>query len=150
MMAMRCVVVLLMFGTWAPVWAQQSGELRKCVLPDGTLSFQQAPCDPGSRQLSSRSYVSEPPPTTEQMRARAAREKAGRIESAELSRRAGTAPGRGGGTGGGIMHRVAIAKDDVACQRARLRREQRLEAVGLKRTYDLLRALNDEVARACR
>lgn len=150
MMAMRWAVAVLAIGTAVPVWGQQTGELRKCVLPNGTMSFQQAPCAPGSRQVSSRSYVAEPPQTAEQIRARAARDQAGRAESAELSRRAGTAPGRGSVSGGGTLHRVAIAQDDDACQRARRRREQTLEAVGLKRTYDLLRALNDEVARACR
>lgn len=150
MMAFRWAVAVLAMGSAVPVWGQQTGELRKCVLPNGTASFQQAPCAPGSRQVSTRAYVAEPPLTAAQLRARSAREQAGRAESAELSRRAGTVPGRSGIGGTGTLHRVAIARDDAACQRARKHREQTLAAVGLKRTYDLLRILNDEVARACR
>jgi hypothetical protein len=140
----------LALGAMLSAWGQQAGELRKCISASGATSFQQAPCAPGSRQVSSRAYVQERPPTAEQIRARAARDQAGRAESAELSRRAGTSPSRGRVTGGGTLHRVSIAHDDDACQRARRHRERTLEAVGLKRTYDLLRTLNDEVAQACR
>lgn len=149
-MEMQWAVLAVAMCLSVPAWGQQVGELRKCALPNGSVSFQQEPCAPGSRQVSSRSYVAEAPLTAEQVRARAAREQAGRAESADLSRRAGTVRGRDVGRGGGTLHRVALARDDDACQRARAHREQTLAAVGLKRTYDLLRALNDEVAKACR
>lgn len=133
-----------------PAWSQQAGVLRKCVSAKGAISFQQAPCGPGSRQLASHAYVTEPRPSAGQIRARAAREQAARAESAELSRRAGTVAGQRAPRGGGTLHRVTIARDDAACQRARRRRERTLETVGLKRSYDLLRRLNDEVSIACR
>lgn len=144
------VIVVLVASFPMQAWSQHAGELRKCVSPGGAVSFQQHPCDAGSRQASSRSYIAESAPTAEQIRARAMREQAARAESAELSRRAGTSVQHRAATGTGTLHRVAIAKDDNACQRARRHRDETLERVGLKRTYDLLRALNDEVARACR
>lgn len=130
--------------------AQSAGELRKCVGRDGAVSFQQTPCPAGSRQVSSRPYVAERAPTHEEVRARAAREQDARRESAELSRRAGTDGGYTRAPSAGSLHRVPIARDDEACQRARRHREQTLQAVGMQRTYDLLRSLNDQVARACR
>ncbi|KGM56224.1 hypothetical protein N800_08395 [Lysobacter daejeonensis GH1-9] len=150
MKALCHVIAVLVMGLPTPAWSQQAGELRKCVSPGGAVSFQQQPCAAGSRQTSSRSYVAEPAPTAEQIRARATREQVARAESAELSRRAGTSGHLSAPPGRGTLHRVAIAKDDAACQRARRHRDETLERVGLKRTYDLLRALNDEVARACR
>lgn len=142
-----CVVLVL--GLPAQAFGQQ-GELRKCVSKAGAVSFQQQPCGTGSRQVSSRSYVAEPAPTVDQVRARAAREQAARAESAELSRRAGTSGRHRAPVGAATLHHVAIAKDDAACQRARRHRDDTLTRVGLKRTYDLLRQLNDQVARACR
>lgn len=150
MKASRYLFPLLMVSVAPLAWGQQAGELRKCVSPGGAETFQQQPCPTGSRQVASRHYVSEPAPTAEQERARAARDRAARAESAELSRRAGTAGRYRASGGAGALHRVTIAKDDKACQRARRHRDETLERVGLKRTYDLLRTLNDEVARACR
>lgn len=150
MKALGRVVATLLIALPILVRGQQAGELRKCISPGGAVSFQQAPCPAGARQTSSRSYVAEPAPTAEQIRARVVREQAARAESAELSRRAGTSRQHRAATGAGTLHRVAIAKDDAACQRARRQRDETLARVGLKRTYDLLRALNDEVARACR
>lgn len=150
MKALCHLLVMLVLGLPGAGRSQQTGELRKCVSPGGVVSFQQQPCAAGSRQTFSRPYVAEPPPTVEQLRARAAREQAARAESAELSRRAGTSRQYRAPTGTGTLHRVAMAKDDAACQRARRHRDATLERVGLKRTYDLLRSLNDEVARACR
>lgn len=152
MTARFCLWVGMGLAFSVPVWCQQSGELRKCVSAKGAISFQQAPCTPGARQVASRPYVTESAPTAEQVRARAIREHAARLDSAELSRRGGTGAGTGQrrSSGGGLLHRVSIARDDAACQRARRHREQTLEAVGLKRNYDLLQALNDNVAKACR
>lgn len=150
MKAMQWMVLMFAMGAWCQASGQHAGELRKCVSRAGSVSFQQEPCAEGSRQVASRSYVPVPAPTVDQLRARATREQAARAESAELSRRAGTSGGYRAANGSGTLHRVAMARDDDACQRARLHRERTLKAVGLKRTYDLLRALNDEVARACR
>lgn len=150
MKAFSFLIGVLVLASPVRAAGQQAGELRKCVSAGGAVSFQQQPCPAGSRQASSRSYVAEPAPTAAQIRARAAREQAARAESAELSRRAGTPGPYRAQHGAAMLHRVAIAKDDAACQRARRQRDETLERVGLKRTYDLLRALNDEVARACR
>ncbi|HEY4529761.1 MAG TPA: hypothetical protein VIG97_05455 [Luteimonas sp.] len=58
----------------------------------------------------------------------------------------GSAAGR---LGSGRSAPRARAKPD-ACQAARARREKTLQRVGLKRTFDLLRKLDDEVWAACR
>ena len=150
MMARFCLWLAVIFVPSMPVLAQERGELRKCASAGGAISFQQAPCTPGSRQVATRPYVTESAPTADQVRAQAMREHAARLESAELSRRAGTVDRQRRSSGGGVLHRIAIARDHAACQRARQYREQTLEAVGLKRNYDLLRALNDKVAKACR
>lgn len=151
MLVKRCAMVGVLVGLVPlPALGQDAGELRRCVSPGGAVSIQQQPCRAGDRQTSVRRYVAEPPMSTEQRRASALREQAARAESAELSRRAGTSTHPRMPHGTGALHRVAIAKDDAACQRARRNRDETLERVGLKRTYDLLRRLNDAVAQACR
>lgn len=46
--------------------------------------------------------------------------------------------------------RPRIDPAEARCRAARSRRETKLQAVGLKRTFDLLRKLDDAVHMACR
>lgn len=126
----------------APATAAQS--LHKCVDRNGKVSYQSQPCAAGSRTSWVRDATPEPPPSPER-RAAMRREKARReVESEYL---AGLARRR---RGAGAGHTISTLADPDACAAARQHRDKTLERVGLDRTFDLLRRLDDQVARACR
>lgn len=128
-----------------PMPHPRGNALRKCIGKGGAVSFQQEPCGAGARQVSIREVHPEPPPTPEQVRARELQAQRDRAESAYLSRAAGTDGRR---SSGGRMRTIASAPSE--CEVARKHRDDVLAAVGMKRTYDLLRQLNDKVHAACR
>lgn len=130
-----------------PVPSPHGNALRKCIGRSGAVSFQQEPCGAGARQVSIREVHPEPPPTPEQIRARELKAQQDRAESAYLSRAAGTDGRR---SSGGRMRTVASVSPPSECELARKHRDDVLAAVGMKRTYDLLRQLNDKVHAACR
>jgi hypothetical protein len=66
------------------------GIVRKCIAPGGAVSFQQEPCAPGAKQAALRDATPEPPLSTQQRQAQAAKVERDRRESAYLSRLAGT------------------------------------------------------------
>lgn len=126
----------------APRAAAQA--LHKCIGRDGQASYQSQPCDRGSRTVWVRDAAPERPPSVERQRSMR-REKARRdVESAYLAKLAGRRRGSASG------HAISTSRDAKRCEAARGRRERTLERVGLERDFDLLRRLDDEVARACR
>lgn len=132
--------LLAAVATAAPA---QSTELRKCVGPKGRVSYTQSPCPPGWRLHHSFYTAPEPPPSDGELRRRALAKQHGDAESRYLQSLAGTGPGAQG-------HRVGIARDTSACDAAKAHREQVLAAVGLSRTIDLMRSLDEQVFNACR
>ncbi|WP_342315479.1 DUF4124 domain-containing protein [Lysobacter sp. FW306-1B-D06B] len=137
-------------GAWlaCALWSASATAqtVYKCVDAGGKASYQSAPCDGRIHEAARWDAVPEPPPTAEQLRSRLLAREHDRAESEFLSRRAGTASARvarnGRATGG--------ATPPSACAAARETREQTLERVGLKRTYDLLSRLDEQVRKACR
>lgn len=127
----------------APAQAQV---VHKCVGATGTISYQDAPCSEGSRERGSWEAAPEPPPSAEQLRAQEERRRSGREESEFLSRRAGTSGNVASRT---TARRPLRASGPSSCDAAKAKRQRRLDAVGLKRTYELLQKLDEEVRAAC-
>lgn len=121
--------------------------VHKCIGPGGAVSYQDAPCAPGFREGGNWTADPEPAPTPAQMQARERRQQQDRAESDFLSRRAGT--DRSGGNRAQAS-RVIRSPAPSACEAARARRQKTLDNVGLKRTFDLLRKLDEQVRDACR
>ena len=118
----------------------------KCIDRAGATSYQSAPCDVGARTAGAWDAAPEPPPSAEQLRARAAQRDRDRAESEYLSRRAGT---DGAGARRASAASVRTPRNN-ACENAKAHRERTLAAVGLKRTFELLRKLDDAVYEACK
>lgn len=110
-------------------------QAHKCI-KDGEVSYQSAPCSGTQRTVRTWEVRQEPPPSS----------------VAPLRRKVETtlAPSR-------AKPRVAARRPqrdstsiaDKRCAAAKERRRTKLESVGLKRTFDLLRKLDDAVQSAC-
>jgi hypothetical protein len=138
--------------TWwlaCALWSTQGAAqtVHKCVLADGATSYQSLPCAGSAREAVRWDAPPDPLPSAEQLAKLAMLREHGRAESEFLSRRAGTGV-RGGDTS--RTHRVPAAGRPSSCDAARATREQTLERVGLKRTYELLSRLDEQVRKACR
>lgn len=110
--------------------------VQTCVGADGHVTLTSAACGAGQRLAASRDAVPEPVPA-------AAPASAGRRANG------GAAPrsvARRGARRAASRSRPAVDR----CEAARARRERTLQRVGLQRTFDLLRRLDDEVWAACR
>lgn len=141
---MRILIVLFMILV-APAKAQQ---VYKCV-KGKDVSYQSAPCD--ATQTVARQWDATPEsgPSDEHLRQRE-RQLPGqreRVESARPSRVAGTQRIRSANN----QRNPNSGKHSMSrCDTAKSRREAKLKAVGLKRTFDLLRKLDDAVNDACK
>lgn len=120
--------------------------LRKCVSPKGATSIQNDPCPAGSRTAWVRPTA---PEQLSDARRRSLQQQARKrdADSRYLSRLAGT---------DGLDRRQTIYRGPsrtstrhAACDAAKRHRDIVLKRVGLARTVDLLRALNDRVYEAC-
>lgn len=117
--------------------------VQKCIGPEGHVTLTSGECSDG--QLLAGTYEAVPEPFTAAT--------AGRPESQRRQ--------TGASSRSGAIARTAAARarpdrtkargksSSNRCQAARDRREQTLQRVGLKRTFDLLRKLDDEVWAAC-
>jgi len=125
--------------------------LYKCASRTGN-SYQQSPCAPSSRLVESMVTVPEPRPSAAQLAEHARKAEQDRAESAFLSHLAGTdqipMPHRSPRYARSTT-RVARSSRNDDCQVAKATRKATLQAVGLGRTYDLLRRLDDDVSKAC-
>lgn len=129
----RMMLVILLPMLWSVAHAQQ---VYKCT--DGKqVSYQSQPCDNAQRTLRQWDAIPQPVPAGAQ---------AGSVEKVR------TAPTRRSSSGW-TNARSTRSRPDPAesrCQAARSKREAKLRAVGLKRTFDLLRKLDEAVYAACR
>lgn len=143
--------------------AADAQTLYKCVSGNST-SYQQQPCPRTARLVRSIETMPEPSPTASQLAEQARKAKMDREESAFLSHLAGTDQARSaygpsrsrssgyGASGNRSANRVLAQRDPQrdGCSAARVARDNALHAAGLSRTFDLLRQLDDSVARACK
>ncbi|MEO6103072.1 MAG: DUF4124 domain-containing protein [Pseudoxanthomonas sp.] len=142
---MRAMILLFMFMLLlAPTGNAQ--QIYKCV-NGGNVSYQSAVCDANWKIARQWEAVPEAESSATDLRQRQLEDRRQRAGSAQLSRAAGTgrarstshrrdSPGRKPGTS--------------PCDASKARREAKLKSVGLKRTFDLLRRLDDAVNEACK
>jgi hypothetical protein len=129
----------------APVPAQT---VQRCHGADGAVEFTSGACPDGSRLAATYTAV---PDVGRGAGAAATAEATGRRASEPRSH-AGAGSARRGSARAGAQRGTARQRGEgsAACRDARAKRERTLERVGLTRTYDLLRALDDAVWVACR
>ena len=149
---MRRIVTAACMAAAFQLGAAHAQTLYKCTSRAGN-SYQQTPCAAPSRMLESMVTAPEPAPSAAQLAERFRKAEQDRVESAFLSHLAGTdrssIPARGGRY---VRSPSRVARRDSsgdACRLAKATRKATLQAVGLGRTYDLLRTLDEAVATAC-
>ncbi|MFZ5636973.1 MAG: hypothetical protein ACOY82_10375 [Pseudomonadota bacterium] len=114
-----------------------AGTLHVCVDARGVKSYQDMPCAGSARSLGSRDFVRTAIDPALSARTRA-------IE-AEMDRR-----NHGGGRTVAIRGAARKPVGPSPCEAAKARRKATLDKVGLKRTFDLLSRLDNEVWAACK
>ncbi len=126
------------------------GTLRKCVSSGGGISIQDTPCPTGSRTAWARPTA---PEQLSQARHRSLAQQARKrdADSRYLSRLAGTdrRSMRYANSRRSNARSSRTSSKHAACEAARQHRKTVLERVGLARTFELLRTLNDRVYEAC-
>jgi len=123
----------LVLALWSPHAMAQG--VHKCVAPGGAVSYQDAPCEPQSREAANWEAPLDPAPRLEPRGASASR--AVRFPESRMAR-------------SGSARIARAASKPSACEAAKANRDSTLERVGLKRTFDLLSRLDEQVRNACR
>lgn len=140
---MRAVIAPLIVFIAFNVSAQQ---VYKCVR-GSEVSYQSTACDGTQKVARQWDAPPEPEPTTDELRQRQLKSQRDSAESAQLSRAAGTNRKRYASN----QRESGSRKSSMSrCDAAKARREAKLKSVGLKRTFDLLRKLDDAVNEACK
>ena len=140
---MHAAILSLLFFI-AP--AGNAQQVNKCV-SGGEVSYQSAPCDASQSLVKqwdaipeSDTSATEPSDNQEKRRQR-------EVKSTQPGRAAGERRTHSGNHAGKKSSSNAA---DKRCNAAKSRREAKLTSVGLKRTFDLLRKLDDAVYEACK
>ncbi|MDR0181853.1 DUF4124 domain-containing protein [Lysobacter arvi] len=110
-----------------------AGSVHKCVGPNGVASYQDVPCGRDMREATHWEAPSDPPPSN------------AAPPSAPVRERASARPARSPGSR--VVRSEARPSE---CEAAKANRDRTLERVGLKRTFDLLSRLDEQVRNACR
>lgn len=136
------IAILLLAVAASPASAQV---VSKCVGTDGHVTFTSEPCKPHERLESS---VHAPPErlTPQRREELERRRRQGEADSAYLNQLAGFERHRGARN----TRRSRETDRQAQCQAAKANRDAVLTRIGLKRTYDLLRRLDDQVYDACK
>jgi hypothetical protein len=142
---MRRIAFVVFVSTLAG--AAHAGTIYKCVSRAG-VSYQQAPCPASTRTARTIEATPEPSPTAADLAEREKKAQRDRAESAYLSHLAGT--DQRAAYRGTARRRGDADQGQAACRSAEANRDRTLQRVGLKRTFDLLRKLDEQVAQACR
>ncbi|MCC8361472.1 DUF4124 domain-containing protein [Lysobacter sp. A6] len=137
--------VAWILGLFAATPSGLGAELFRCIDPAGGVTWQDAPCGAGSRltktlevpEAASDSDV----PSGAPAKAKDAKSK-GRVASGSS---VGSSSGRPGGA-----KRDGRSRQRETCKAARAERDRKLEALGLTRTFEQLRALDDKVRAKCK
>lgn len=146
MRLLHLAALLALLVIAVPASAQQ---VYKCV-KGKDVSYQSQPCV-DSAPVKAWDATPEPPPTNDELWRRYNAKKQGEQDSAYLRRLAGRdnfVSETSRPMGSAIP--VRDAKNQTACEAAMHQRKSVLDAVGLRRTHDLLRSLDDAVNKACK
>lgn len=146
----RIVAIACIAAAFQPA-AANAQTLYKCASRTGN-SYQQSPCAPSTRTVESMVTAPEPPPSAAELAQRQRKAEQDRAESAFLSHLAGTdqmpmSYRTGRYPGSRRVTRRDSRNDD--CKLAKAARKAALQSVGMSRTYDLLRRLDEQVSTAC-
>ena len=138
---MKRIFTLAMLMLAFDAHAQQ---VHKCVDRSGNVAYQSDPCS--QTQTTARTWEAMPDPVPDRpsLPVAAQRIPAGNVYPRTTTGRAST----GRTTGASIP--VENAGNSRACLAAKATRDRTLERVGLKRTFDLLRRLDNAVHSACK
>lgn len=129
---MRAAIVFCIFLIAPPGNAQH---VYKCA-KGRDVSYQSAPCDGTQTLVKQWEATPEPEPSAVESRPR------------QPKRRRSVA--NSGPSRSGVRTISSISAADQRCRAAKARREAKLISVGFKRTFDLLRKLDDAVHEACK
>ena len=138
-MRTECVLTVVMLLAWASadrLKTAASPNLFKCVGGRGEVSFQSTPCTGGDRIAWARNVAPEPP------RAPASGPSGG-------ARARSSAVSRSRSSSGGAASRASRSAGPSTCDAAKARRADLRERQWRTISFDQLRSLDDEVARAC-
>ena len=135
---MRAAILFSILLLFAPPGKGQ--QVYKCA-EGREVSYQSAPCDGSQRLVKQWEAAPEPDPPAAELRHRQA--KPGRDDTDSKPRNRTRSESRAGAIS-------PISAAGNRCKAAKARREAKLVSVGLKRTFDLLRKLDDAVHEACR
>lgn len=126
------MMALLALGT-GPAWGQTV--IVKCKDAKGAVIYQTEPCERGQTTADVKTYASVRynPELAEETR-QTEREVDARRSAYGSNAQAAYIPSDGRG---------------AACEAAKAHRESVLKAMGLRRNFDLLRSLDDQVQKAC-
>ena len=127
--SLACVALLVL----QPVHAQS---VYKCVDVGGNVSYQSAPCRVG--QQVTATYAATPDPPQRQVYSSSSSS----FSSTTTQQTTNVSPSSDASTDRTVRR--------AQCNAAKARREQVLESVGLSRTFDLLRQLDESVYEACK
>lgn len=135
----RIRLILLVFIAICALPAAQATaqEIHICIDAKGIKSYQNAPCDPGQRTASIRSYEAKPDDPAVTARSAAIQQ--------EMDRR-----NRPSGKATVVRTANRRPSGPTPCQAAKAKREATLKRVGLKRNFDLLSRLDSEVWEVCK
>lgn len=128
--------VLFFTTLWLMAANGQAQQVYKCEA-GSVVSYQSQPCAHGQRTARQWDVVPDPVPAPVPASGKQSRRDASPPHPPVRLR----AKGRG--------NRSSTSPADRRCDAAKARREAKLQAVGLKRTYDLLRDLDAAVRAAC-
>lgn len=139
---MKPFITAILLAASFPATAQI---VYKCVDWKGHSTYQSQPCPLQSKNEKAWVAVPDPVLTDQQIRHRAVATPAQASRDAYNRQNYGSSPAS-------VATRVPAqyAKDESRCENAKANRKAILDSVGLKRTYDLLQRLDDEVNRACK
>lgn len=121
---------------WACSSPVAAAELFRCVTAAGEVSYQDAPCGEGSRLTKT---IDVPAASSGASRSSAKARKPARARSPPIA-----------GGAQGNRRRDGRSRQRESCLAARAERDRKLEALGLNRTFEHLRALDDKVRRVCK
>jgi hypothetical protein len=128
----RLVFVVGLTGCMAPATAI-AGDLHRCIGPAG-VTYQQVPCGPGQVLSKAIPVVADAP--------------AEKPKAAKTQRKSGAARPAPPGSRGSRTD--TIERRRATCATAKAARDEKLERLGLRRTFEDLRKLDDRVQVACR
>lgn len=130
--------------TLAACVSASAQQVYKCV-KGKDVSYQSAPCEPSAKVAKQWEATPESAPSNTELWRRCNARKQGQADSAYLRSLAGrTRTGSAEGTA------IGATQSEDACVAAKQHRQMVLDQVGIKRTHDLLRSLDQGVNEACK